>query len=321
MEPQRSEGQPGFWPTCLAVFVAGWVGGLAVGLLWGMLGTYGATTELMRGFGAAPRHGNLLEVIGLTLVGQSLLRAAIGALVLPRVLRWATGAEISWLAAAVALGLGGLVSHGGWYALVRAGATTRPVLSLVTMLAGFAVSVWVVRSAVSLDGRSNAEPSRLGSVALLLGLPLVVALAAWLLLSGFSRDGGGKRLDRAGYQAASLQAEQAFAAGYQRVESSGRTGPGFDMTTYGVQEELREAAAELDRVGPPEHELDDAHSELADGLRAFADGLEALEEQPVGADPADVLPSIEGLEQIRTALLDLRAARYRVDAQAWQLTV
>jgi hypothetical protein len=277
--------------------------------------------ELMRGFGSTPRHGNLLEVIGLTLVGQGLLRAAVGALVLPRVLRWATGAEISWLAAAVALGLGGVVSQGGWYALVRAGATTRPVLSLVTMLAGFAVSVWVVRTAVALDGRSKAEPSRLGSVALLLGLPLVVALAAWLLLSGFSRDGGGERLDRAGYQAASLEAEQAFAGGYQRVESSGRTGPGFDGTTYGVQEDLRRAASELDRVGPPDDELDEAHSSLADGLRAFADGLEALEEQPVGSDPAGVLPSIDGLEQIRTALLDLRAAGYRVDAQAWQLSV
>jgi hypothetical protein len=321
MEPQRSEGRPGFWPTCLAVFVAGWVGGLAVGFLWGMLGTYGATMELMRGFGAAPRQGDLLEVIGLTLVGQSILRAAIGGLVLPRVQRWATGAEISWLAAAVALALGGLVSHGGWYALVRAGATTRPVLSLVTMLAGFAVSVWVVRTAVALDGRSDAEPSRVGSVALLLGLPVVVALAAWVLLSGFSRDGGSERLDRAGYQASSLRAEQAFAAGYQRVESSGRTGPGFDLTTYGVQEALRDAVSELEQARPPEDELDEAHSGLADGLRAFADGLEALEEQPAGGDPAEVLPSVDGLEQIRTALLDLRAAGYRVDARAWQLTV
>jgi hypothetical protein len=319
MELQRSDGQPAFWPTCLAVFVAGWAGGLAVGFLWGLFGTYGATVELMRGFGATPRQGNLLEVIGLTLIGQGLLRAAVGALVLPRVLRWATGAEISWLASAIALAAGGLVSQGGWYALVRSGAPTAPTLSFVTMVLGFAVSVWVVRTAVAFGARSEAEPSRFGSVALLLGLPVVVVLAGWLLLSGFSQDDEGERLDRPGYQAASLEAEQAFAAGYARVETSGRTGPGFDTTTYGVQENLRDAASELERVGPPDDDLDEAHAELAAGLRAFADGLEALEEQPFGSDPGAVLPVVDGLEEIRTALLALRAAGYRVDPAALRL--
>ena len=321
MEPTRSEGQPGFWPTCLSVLVAGWVGGLAVGFLWGLLGTYGATVELMRGFGATPRQGNLLEVIGVTLIGQSLLRAAVGGLVLPRVLRWATGAEISWLASALALAAGGLVSHGGWYALVRSGATTAPVLSFATMVLGFVVSVWVVRTAVAVAGRSDTAPSRGAAVALLLGLPVAVLLAGWLAVSGFARAGEGERLDRAAYQAASLRAEEAFASGYQLVESSGRAGPGFDMTTYGVQENLRDAASDLEQASPPEDALDEAHASLAAGLRAFADGLEALEEQPVGSDPADVLPSVAGLEQIRAALLQLRAAGYCVDARAWQLTV
>lgn len=200
MEPQRSDGQPGFWPTCLAVLVAGWVGGLAVGFLWGLFGTYGATMELVRGFGTTPRHVSLIEVIGLTLIAQGLLRAAIGGLVLPRVLRWATGSEISWLASALALGVGGLVGQGGWYVLVRAGAsTTGPTLSLVTMLAGVLVSVVIVRTVVSRE-RTDAEPSRLGSAALVLGLPLVAALGAWLLLSGFSQDDPAERLDRAGYR-------------------------------------------------------------------------------------------------------------------------
>ena len=318
MEPQRSDGQPGFWPTCLAVLVAGWVGGLAVGFLWGLFGTYGATMELMRGFGATPRHVSLIEVIGLTLMAQGLVRAAIGGLVLRRVLRWATGAEISWLASALALAAGGLVGQGGWYVLVRAGASTSwPTLSLATMLAGFSVSVWLVRAVVA--HRPDAEPSRVGSAALVLGLPLVAALGVWLFLSGFSQDDPAEPLDRAGYQAASLEAEQVFAAGYQLVESSGRTGPGFDATTYGVQENLRDAASELEQAGPPEDELDDAHSDLAAGLRAFADGLEALEEQPLGGDPAAVLPSLDGLERIRAALLELRSAGYRVDSRAWQL--
>jgi hypothetical protein len=234
---------------------------------------------------------------------------------------WAAGSEISWLASAIALAAGGLVSQGGWYALVRSGATTAPTLSFVTMLLGFAVSVWVVRTVVTLDHRSDAEPSRLGSVALLLGLPLVAALAGWLLLSGFSQDGPDERLDRSGYQAASLEAERAFASGYRQVESSGRTGPGFDMTTYGVQENLRAAASELERAGPPNGDLDEAHSDLAAGLRAFADGLEVLEEQPVGSDPGAVLPSVVGLEEIRAALLALRAAGYRVDPVAWRLAV
>jgi hypothetical protein len=320
MEPQRSDGQPGFWPTCLAVLVAGWVGGLAAGVLWSVFGTYGATVELMRGFGATPRHVSLIEVIGLTVVAQGLARAAIGGLVLPRALPWATGAEISWLASALALGVGWLVGQGGWYVLVRAGAsTTGPTLSLVTMLAGFAVSVWIVRAVVARADRPDTEPSRLGSAVLLVGLPLVAALGAWLLLSGFSRDDPAERLDRAGYQAASLEAEQGFAAGYELVASSGRTGPGFDATTWGVQENLRDASSELEQAAPPEDDLDDAHSDLAAGLRAFADGLEALEEQPLGGDPAAVLPSVDGLEQIRAALLELRSAGYRVDSRAWRL--
>jgi hypothetical protein len=316
MEPHRSDGQPGFWPTCLAVLVAGWVGGVAVGLLWGLFGTYGATYEIMRGFGTMPRHENLLTVIGVTLIGQGIVRAAVGALVLPRALRWATGTEISWLASAVALAAGGVVSQGGWYVLVRSGATTAPTLSFLTMVAGFAVSVWVVRTAVSLR-----DPSRLGSVALLVGLPVAVVLAGWLLVSGFSGHDVGERLDRAGYQAASLEAEHAFAAGYEQVARSGRTGPGFDATTYGVQENLRAAAAELEQAGPPEDGLDEAHANLAAGLHAFADGLEALEEQPAGTEPGAVLPSVDGLEQIRIALLELRSAGYRVDARAWQLAV
>ena len=311
MEPQPSERQPGFWPTCVAVFVAGWVGGLAVGFVWGLLGSYGAALELMRGFGAAPRHGDLLEVIAVTLVGQSLLRAAVGGLVLPRLLRWATGAEISRLDSAIALAAGGLASHGGWYALVRSGATTRPVLSFVMMLVGFLVSVWIVRTAVS-------EPSRTGAAVVLVAPAVAALVLGWLVLFG---DRGGERLDRFDYQAASLAAQDSFAALYQQVESSGRSGPALDTMTSGVQENLREAAADLERAGPPEVELDDAHRDLANGLRAFADGLEELENVPAGSDPTVVLSSLDGLEQIRTALLELRAAGYRVDVQAWLLTL
>lgn len=93
------------------------------------------------------------------------------------------------------------------------------------------------------------------------------------------------------------------------------------MTTYGVQENLRAAASELERAGPPDGDLDEAHSDLAAGLRAFADGLEVLEEQPVGSDPGAVLPSVVGLEEIRAALLALRAAGYRVDPVGWRLVV
>jgi len=210
---------------------------------------------------------------------------------------------------------------GGWYVLALSGRATAPLFSFVTMALGFLVSAWLVRMAVGVRGRSQAEPSRVGSVAVLVGLPILILLAGWLAVSGFARDDGGERLDRVGYQAASLEAEQAFASGYRRVERSGRAGPGFDMTTYGVQENLRDAASDLDQLSPPGDELDDAHSDLVGGLMAFADGLEALEDQPVGADPARVLPSLDGLEQIRAALLELRRAGYQVDTQAWQLTV
>jgi hypothetical protein len=39
------------------------------------------------------------------------------------------------------------------------------------------------------------------------------------------------------------------------------------------------------------------------------------------SDPGAVLPSVVGLEEIRAALLALRAAGYRVDPGAWRLAV
>jgi hypothetical protein len=300
----------------VAVFVAGLFGSVVVLLLLSVLGSYAASFELTHGSSATPRQLTLIEVIGL-LIAQALVLAAIGALLLPGVLRWMTDAEISWFAAALGLAAGVLVNTGTWWVLVGAGApTTGLALPLVTLLAGIVVAAWIVRIAVS---RQGSEPSRLGVVVLLLGLPVVVALGGWLVLSGFSLDTAAERLDGVGYQAATLEAQQAFAAGYRLVESSGRAGPGFDPTTYGVQGSLRDAAEELERGRPPREDLDEAHAGLASGLRAFADGLEALEDQPLGSDPADALPYVDGLEEIRVALLRLRAAGYRVNPTAWRL--
>jgi hypothetical protein len=133
MEPHAADGRPAFWPTCLVVFVAGWVGGLAAGVLWGVFGTYGTAVELARGFGATPTAESPLDTIVLALVGPAVLRAAVGALVLPSVLRWATGAEVSRRAAGLALGAGGLAAAGGCMRLraparswLRASPSCRP---------------------------------------------------------------------------------------------------------------------------------------------------------------------------------------------------
>jgi len=56
-------------------------------------------------------------------------------------------------------------------------------------------------------------------------------------------------------------------------------------------------------------------------LRAFSKGLEVLEEHPAGTEPSTLLPTVDGLAEIREALLTLRAAGYRVDPQAWELAV
>lgn len=315
MEPHAAEGRPGFWPTCLAVFVAGWVGGFAAGLLWGFFGTYGSAVQVLRGFGETPGTGSPLDSILIALVGPTVLRAVVGAVVLPPVLRWATGAEVSRLVAGLALGAGGLVAAGGWYALARSGAIMTPGYSFVPTLVGFLVSVAFVRASVGRRRRPEGETSRLKAFALVAGAPLAILLIGVLVLSGFARDGaGGGRVERGAYQAATLKAERIFVRSYRAAVALDSGGLGSGGILDQAQTELRSAAAELEEVRPPKGGLDDTHDRLVAGLEAFADDLDAL-----GTDPAAVPPDSAALGGIREALVDLQAEGYRIDPGAWEL--
>jgi hypothetical protein len=249
MEPHAAEGRPGFWPTCLAVFVAGWVGGFAAGLLWGFFGTYGSAVQVLRGFGETPGTGSPLDSILIALVGPTVLRAVVGAVVLPSVLRWATGAEVSRLVAGLALGVGGLVAAGGWYALARSGAIMTPGYSFVPTVVGFLVSVAFVRALVGRRRRPEGETSRLKAFALVAGAPLAILLIGVLVLSGFARDGaGGGRVERGAYQAATLKAERIFVRSYRAAAALDSGGLGSGGILDQAQTELRSAAAELEEV-------------------------------------------------------------------------
>jgi hypothetical protein len=311
MEPHAVEGRPGFWQTCLAVFVAGWVGGFAAGFLWGFFGTYGSAVQVLRGFGETPGAGSPLDSIVFALVGPVVLRAVVGAVVLPPVLRWATGSEVSRLVAGLALGAGGLVAAAGWYALARSGAIATPGYSFVPTVVGFLVSVAVVRASVGRRRRPEGEPSRLKAFALVAGAPLAVLLIGVFVLSGFARDDrGGGRVDRDAYQAATLKAERIFVRSYRAAAALGSAGFGSGGILDQAQTELRSAAAELEEVRPPEARLDDTNELLAAGLEAFAADLDT-----VGSDPA----AGPALTEIRKALVDLHAEGYRIDPGAWEL--
>jgi len=39
---------PGFWPVLAAVFIAGWIGGIAAMFLWSVIGGY-AVVDVLRG--------------------------------------------------------------------------------------------------------------------------------------------------------------------------------------------------------------------------------------------------------------------------------
>jgi hypothetical protein len=308
MEP-HAEGRPGFWPTCLAVFVAGWVGGLAAGFLWGFFGTYGSALQVLRGFGESPGAGSALDSIVIALVGPAILRAVVGAVVLPPVLRWATGVEISRMLAGCALAAGGLVAAGGWYALARSGAIMSPGYSFVPTIVGFLVSVAIVRAAVARPARRERETTRLKAFALVLGAPLVVLVAGVLLLSGFARDGDGDgRLDRRDYEQATLDAQRIFVRSHRVVAALDSAGLNAEAVLAQAQADLDAAAADLEDARPPDDELDATNARLAAALDAFADDL--------GSDsPAQA----QALADVRAALLDLRAEGYRVDPDALEL--
>ena len=316
MEPHAVDGRPPFWPTCLAVFVAGWVGGLAAGLLWGFFGTYGSAVQVLRGFGDTPGAGSPLDSIVIALVGPVVLRAIVGAVVLPPVLRWATGSEVSRLVAGLALGAGGLAAAGGWYVLARSGAIMTPGYSFVPTVVGFLVSVWLVRASTAWRRRSEGEPSRAQAFALVIGAPLAVLLAGVLILSGFARDGGVERVERDAYQAATLKAERILVRTYRAAAALDSAGLGSGGVLEHAQTELRAAAAELEDVRPPDADLDETHERLGGGLEAFADDLEFLGS---GADPNAALSRSAALERIGGALLELHAQGYSVDPGAWEL--
>jgi hypothetical protein len=105
------------------------------------------------------------------------------------------------------------------------------------------------------------------------------------------------------------------------VASASCNGPGFDPAIFGAQKRLREAADALAAVDPPEDELDDEHEGLVDGLKRFSKGLESVEDYAPGTDLSGPLAQVDGLGDIRSALLGLRAAGYRVDPDAWQVGV
>jgi hypothetical protein len=320
MEQREPTSAPGFWPVLAAVFVAGWIGGFAATFLWSLIGGY-AVVDVLRGYKPTAGRPSLIETFALTLVGQTLVRAVFGALVLPPLLRAISGAVVGRLTAGFALLAGGFVSATSWFVLARSGASSAPLLSLLITTAGFLVSVWIVRAAISARTlQGDLEPSRGPALALLLGLPALVLIGGVLAFSGFARADREDRVDRADYQDETLDAERVFAQSYDEVAAAGSNGPGFDPTIFSAQRRVHEAADALAAVDPPEA-VEDEHESLVDGLEAFAKGLESVEDYAPGTDLSGPLAQADGLADIRAALLGLRAAGYRVDPAAWQATV
>jgi hypothetical protein len=320
MDQRDSESAPGFWPVLAAVFIAGWIGGLAAMFLWSLIGGY-AVADVLRGYRPTAGRPSLVETFALTLVGQTIVRTVVGAVVLPPVLRAICGAAVGRLTAGFALLAGGFVSAAGWFVLARSGASSAPVVSLLVSTGGLLVSVWIVRAALSARAlRGSVEPSRAPTLALLLGLPALVLIAGVLAFSGFARADREERADESTYQGATLDAEAVFARSLDAVAAAESNGPAFDPAIFGAQTQLREAADRLAAVDPPK-DLDDEHELLVEGLRRFSRGLESVEDHAPGTDLSGPLAQVDGLEDIREALLGLRAAGYRVDAAAWQATV
>jgi hypothetical protein len=319
VEQRHASTAPRFWPVLAAVFIAGWIGGIAAMFLWSVIGGY-AVVDVLRGYRPTAGRPSLVETFALTLVGQTIVRSVVGALVLPPVLRAISGAVVGRLTAGVALLAGGFVSSAGWFLLARSGASSAPLVSVLVSTVGLLVSVAIVRAALSARVvRGSLEPSRGPTLALLLGLPALVLIAGVLAFSGFARADREERADKSTYQEAALDAQADFAQSFAAVAAAESNGPAFDPVIFGAQTQLREAADRLAAVDPPE-DLDDEHDRLVEGLRSFSKGLESVEDHPAGTDLSGPLTQVDGLEDIREALLGLRAAGYRVDPAAWRAT-
>ena len=154
-----------------------------------------------------------------------------------------------------------------------------------------------------------------------------IAAAAALALAAGCGGGGGERLSKEEYQrelaSARGELEDAF-AGLEKALQAAGAGSGSLEKAAGevenIQEELKEAADDLDGVAPPEN-VEEAHDELVEGMRALSEDMETFREAIEDGDTAAIhefaasAGELESVRDLEAATDELRAEGYEFGAE------
>jgi hypothetical protein len=147
---------------------------------------------------------------------------------------------------------------------------------------------------------------------------LAASLAAAAVLVGGGGCGGGDRLSKAEYE----EKMQEVGASLERsFEAIGDNPDSLDQLSEALgksQDELREAADELEDVEPPEN-VEDAHDDVVDGLRGVADQFGELVEATEEGDPEEIEQFMKDFEdsdaakKLQSATEEIKSKGYKIE--------
>lgn len=146
---------------------------------------------------------------------------------------------------------------------------------------------------------------------------LVALAAAAVALAGCG--GGDDRLTKEEYQAEVRKVGTTLSGALGGVDTEGAGGlSAVEQQVEQLQSALRDAAAELKDLSPPE-DVEGAHEKLVQGIRGFADDLDelddALEREDLGAIRSfeNDFTSSDSVKQIREAAAELQEKGYSLE--------
>lgn len=146
---------------------------------------------------------------------------------------------------------------------------------------------------------------------------LVALAVAAVALAGCG--GGGDRLTKEEYQAEVRKVGATLSGALGGVDTEGAGGlSAVEGQVEQLQSALRDAAAELEDLSPPE-DVEGAHEKLVQGIRGFADDLDDLNDA-LGREDLGAIRSFENdfmnsdsVKQIREAAEELQEKGYTLE--------
>jgi hypothetical protein len=147
-----------------------------------------------------------------------------------------------------------------------------------------------------------------------LGLP-ALALALVLVAAACGGGGGPKPLTKAEYVKQMQKIGRSLSNSLNSLGTATASTKTAAAALVKVQEDLRNAADQLDKIKPPD-DIKDEHARLATGVRDFADEMDPLVKKLQGGNIAALssLTTLKGVSEIQAASTAITKKGYKIGA-------